>query len=53
MLHNAEETWLNDLQFADDTALLTTTLTGAEKALQEYNLVASKFGLTVIMPRQK
>ena len=50
---NAEETRLNELQFADDAALLTTSLSGAEKALQEYNLVASKFGLTVSMPKTK
>ena len=51
--HNSEETRLNELQFADDAALLTTTRTGAEKALQEYNLVASKYGLTVSMPKTK
>ena len=53
MCLNAEETRLNELQFADDAALLTTSLSGAEKALQEYNLVASKFGLTVSMPKTK
>ena len=30
---NAEETQVNELQFTDDTALLTTTQTGAEKVL--------------------
>ena len=52
-IRNAQETRLNELQFADDAALLTTTWTGAEKALQEYNLVASKFGLTVSMSNTK
>ena len=50
---NAEETRLNELQFADDAALLTTTRSGAEKALQEYSHVAADFGLTVRMPKTK
>ena len=44
---------MNELQFADDAALLTTTRTGAEKALHEYNLVASTFGPTVSMTKTK
>ena len=47
---NAEETQLNELQFADDTALLSTTRSGGEKALQEYNHVAADLSLTVSMP---
>ena len=50
---NAEETRLNELQFADDAALLATTRSGAEKALQEYSHVAADFGLTVSMPKTK
>ena len=50
---NAEKTRLNELQFADDAALLATTRSGAEKALQEYSHVAADFGLTVSMPKTK
>ena len=50
---NAEETRLNDLQFADDAALLAMTRSGAEKALQEYSHVAADFGLTDSMPKTK
>ena len=41
--HNAK-TLLNALKFADDAALLATSWSGAQKALQEYNHVAANLG---------
>ena len=36
-----------ECQFADDAAILTTTQSGAERAISEFATVSSDFGLTV------
>ena len=37
---NADDIWLTEFQFADDTALLATTRAGAKEALRQYIKVA-------------
>ena len=50
---NAEEVKLNECQFADDAALLTTSKRGAEQVTNEYMHVAKDFGLTLSIPKTK
>ena len=50
---NADETEVNECQFADDEALLATTKRGAELATIEYMRVAADFGLTLSIPKTK
>ena len=50
---NADETGVNECQFADDAALLATTKRGAELATIEYMRVAEDFGLTLSIPKTK
>ena len=51
--HNAEETKLSELQFADNAALLARAREGAEATIQKYIEVTSDFGLTVSVPKTK
>ena len=44
---NARETNLTECQFADDVAILATTLVGAELAIRELLSVVENFRLTV------
>ena len=44
---------LTECLFTDDAALLATTCTGAEQAIQSFVEVASAFGLTVSLPKIK
>ena len=50
---NAVEATLTECQFADDGALLAASRSGAERAVQEYQLVSKGFGLTVSIPTAK
>ena len=50
---NAEEVKLNECQFADDAALLTTSKRGAEQVTNEYMHVAKNFGLTLSIVKTK
>ena len=49
---NHEERRLTDCYFADDAAF-STTKTGAERATEEYMMVANDFGLTLSIPKTK
>ena len=50
---NAEESTLSSCLFADDGALLATTRCGATTSAQEYQSTATKFRLTVSIPKTK
>ena len=39
--------------FADDGAIASSTRAGAEKAMAEYQMISTKFGLTVSIPKTK
>ena len=50
---NTEVRMLRECQFADDGALLASSRTGIERAIREYQITCSQFGLTVSLPKTK
>ena len=50
---NADATWLNECQFADDAALIARSREGAIRALNESIAMNRAFGLTVSVPKTK
>ena len=52
-VRNADESRLIECLFADDDALLATTRSGAERAVQTYQQVSRSFGLSVSIPKTK
>ena len=52
-VRNADESRLTECLFADDGALLATTRSGAERAVQMYQQVSRSFGMSVSIPKTK
>ena len=50
---NTSEKKLTKCQLADDSALLSTTRSGAEAAVEEFQRVGSNFDLSVSIPKSK
>ena len=52
-MRNASERRITDCKFADDSALLATTRSGAESSAIGYQQTSSEFDLKVSLPKTK